>query len=93
MTKTMTIEEAIGQLKTPKVHQLSLPEAMAFAIVQAQQGPIYLSGFMASAKPGFPMSDTIAHAALKSLEEDGAIEGYWEKAEGKGRPRRMYCKV
>jgi hypothetical protein len=90
MTTTITIEQAIKDLKATKPHQLNLPEAMAFAVVQAQEGPIYLSGFMASAKPGFPMSDTIAHAALKSLEEDGAIEGYWEKAEGRGRPRRMY---
>jgi hypothetical protein len=90
MTTTITIEQAIESLKATKPHQLNLPEAMAFAVVQAQEEPIYLSGFMASVKPGFPMSDTIAHAALKSLEQDGLIEGYWQKAEGRGRPRRMY---
>ena len=90
MTKTMTIEEAVGRLKQPKDHQLNLAEAMAFAVVQVQEGPVYFSGLMAAAKPGFPLSDTIAHAALKSLEDDGAVEGYWEKVEGRGRPRRMY---
>ncbi|MEO0457801.1 MAG: PadR family transcriptional regulator, partial [Cyanobacteria bacterium P01_A01_bin.114] len=30
------------------------------------------------------------YSALKFLENQGAIMGYWKKVEGRGRPRRMY---
>lgn len=39
---------------------------------------------------GYRLSDTVLYSALKFLEEEGAIEGYWQKVEGRGRPRRMY---
>jgi DNA-binding PadR family transcriptional regulator len=40
--------------------------------------------------PGYRLSDTVLYSALKFLEEAAAIEGYWQKVEGRGRPRRMY---
>ncbi len=39
---------------------------------------------------GYRLSDTVLYSALKFLEEEEAIDGYWQKVEGRGRPRRMY---
>ncbi|MDJ0704797.1 MAG: PadR family transcriptional regulator [Leptolyngbyaceae cyanobacterium MO_188.B28] len=40
--------------------------------------------------PDYRLSDTVLYSALKFLEDQSAIEGYWKKVEGRGRPRRMY---
>ncbi len=40
--------------------------------------------------PAYRLSDTVLYSALKFLEEELAIAGYWKKVEGRGRPRRMY---
>lgn len=40
--------------------------------------------------PGYRLSDTVLYSALKFLEEEESIDGYWQKVEGRGRPRRMY---
>lgn len=38
----------------------------------------------------YRLSDTVLYSALKFLEDQQAIDGYWKKVEGRGRPRRMY---
>ncbi|HEY9762305.1 MAG TPA: PadR family transcriptional regulator [Trichocoleus sp.] len=38
----------------------------------------------------YRLSDTVLYGALKFLEDEKAIDGYWKKVEGRGRPRRMY---
>ncbi|MFZ4640380.1 MAG: PadR family transcriptional regulator [Nodosilinea sp.] len=38
----------------------------------------------------YRLSDTVLYSALKFLEDENAIDGYWKKVEGRGRPRRMY---
>ncbi|NEQ29854.1 MAG: helix-turn-helix transcriptional regulator [Leptolyngbya sp. SIO4C5] len=40
--------------------------------------------------PHYRLSDTVLYSALKFLEDQSAIAGYWKKVEGRGRPRRMY---
>jgi DNA-binding PadR family transcriptional regulator len=40
--------------------------------------------------PNYRLSDTVLYSALKFLEDENAITGYWKKVEGRGRPRRMY---
>jgi len=40
--------------------------------------------------PAYRLSDTVLYSALKFLEDESAISGYWKKVEGRGRPRRMY---
>lgn len=42
------------------------------------------------AYPTYRLSDTVLYSALKFLEDQAAITGYWKKVEGRGRPRRMY---
>lgn len=38
----------------------------------------------------YRLSDTVLYSALKFLEDQQAVDGYWKKVEGRGRPRRMY---
>lgn len=40
--------------------------------------------------PGYRVSDTVLYIGLQFLREEGVITSYWKKAEGPGRPRRMY---
>ncbi|MCM1982672.1 PadR family transcriptional regulator [Lyngbya confervoides] len=40
--------------------------------------------------PQYRLSDTVLYSALNFLEEENVIQGYWQKVEGRGRPRRMY---
>ncbi|MGB3298876.1 MAG: PadR family transcriptional regulator [Phormidesmis sp.] len=40
--------------------------------------------------PSYRLSDTVLYNALKFLETQSAIVGYWQKVQGRGRPRRMY---
>ena len=40
--------------------------------------------------PNYRLSDTVLYGALKFLEDEHAVDGYWKKVEGRGRPRRMY---
>jgi len=40
--------------------------------------------------PLYRLSDTVLYSALKFLEDEKAITGYWKKVAGRGRPRRMY---
>lgn len=43
-----------------------------------------------STYPSYRLSDTVLYSALKFLEDEDAVTGYWKKVEGRGRPRRMY---
>ncbi|MDB9313380.1 PadR family transcriptional regulator [Spirulina sp. CS-785/01] len=40
--------------------------------------------------PNYRLSDTVLYSALKFLEQEKTVTGYWRKVEGRGRPRRMY---
>lgn len=45
---------------------------------------------IAQHNPLYRLSDTVLYSALNFLEEENVIQGYWQKVEGRGRPRRMY---
>jgi DNA-binding PadR family transcriptional regulator len=38
----------------------------------------------------YHLSDTVMYNALKFLEKEVWVQTYWQKVEGRGRPRRMY---
>ena len=40
--------------------------------------------------PGYLLSDTVLYSAIDFLEKQSAIDVYWQKMSGRGRPRRMY---
>jgi len=43
-----------------------------------------------TAYPNLQLSDTVLYTAIRFLEGEQAITGYWQRVEGRGRPRRMY---
>jgi DNA-binding PadR family transcriptional regulator len=45
---------------------------------------------LADTYPDYRLSDTVLYSALKFLEDQQSIDGYWKKVEGRGSPRRMY---
>ena len=49
-----------------------------------------LIGLLKKEYPRYRLSDTVLYSALKFLEEEGTIAGYWKKLARRGRPRRMY---
>jgi len=49
-----------------------------------------LMGQLEKQYPIYRLSDTVLYSALKILEEEQVITGYWQKVTGRGRPRRMY---
>ena len=40
--------------------------------------------------PGYLLSDTVLYSAIEFLEKQSAVDVYWQKVSGRGRPRRMY---
>ncbi len=40
--------------------------------------------------PGYLLSDTVLYSAIEFLEKQSAVDMYWQKVSGRGRPRRMY---
>jgi len=40
--------------------------------------------------PNLQLSDTVLYTAIRFLEVEQAITGYWQRVGGRGRPRRMY---
>jgi DNA-binding PadR family transcriptional regulator len=40
--------------------------------------------------PLYRLSDTLLYSALKFLEDEEILDCYWQKMDGRGRPRRMY---
>jgi DNA-binding PadR family transcriptional regulator len=40
--------------------------------------------------PRYRLSDTVLYSSLKFLEDEDVIDGYWQRVEGRGRPRKMY---
>ncbi len=58
-----------------------------------QQGESYGTELIQKLETEYPtyrLSDTVLYSAIKFLEDQKAITGYWKKLEGRGRPRRMY---
>lgn len=49
-----------------------------------------LMGLLEKQYPTYRLSDTVLYSAIKFLESEEVITGYWQKVTGRGRPRRMY---
>jgi DNA-binding PadR family transcriptional regulator len=66
---------------------------VASALVQVDNyAGALIQDFEGTQAPGWLLSDVNLYAALKFLEGNDLIEGYWLPIEGK-RPRRMYRPV
>lgn len=89
----MNFEEIYHFFSNPPVTQLSHQQAVCYTLSVLLSGESYgteLIERLISEYPNYRLSDTVLYSALKFLEAEGAITGYWKKLERRGRPRRMY---
>lgn len=89
----MKIEHIYQFFQNPPPTYLSQELAVCYVLSILVKGESYgteLIQQLESEYPLYRLSDTVLYSALKFLEEEKAITGYWKKVEGRGRPRRMY---
>jgi DNA-binding PadR family transcriptional regulator len=90
----MNFQDIHRYFSDPPPVYLSKEVAVCYILsVLMEQGDSYGTALIQSIEdrnPLYRLSDTVLYGALSFLEAEGVIEGYWQKVEGRGRPRRMY---
>ena len=89
----MKLEDIYQFFENPPPTYLSQELAVCYVLSVLLRGESYgteLIQRLESEYPLYRLSDTVLYSALKFLEDEKAITGYWKKVEGRGRPRRMY---
>lgn len=89
----MKFEDIYQFFQDPPPTYLNKELAVCYVLSVLMSGESYgteLIGRLESEYPTYRLSDTVLYSALKFLEDQAAITGYWKKVEGRGRPRRMY---
>ncbi|MEM7773691.1 MAG: PadR family transcriptional regulator [Cyanobacteria bacterium P01_A01_bin.37] len=61
-----------------------------FVLLQKDAYSVEIIQRLKTEYPAYRLSDRILSSALGFLEKRSVVIGYWQKAEGRGRPRRMY---
>ncbi len=77
----------------PPPSYLTQEQAVSYVLSVLSQGESYpteLIHRLETEYSAYRVSDTILYSALKFLEDEKVIAGYWKKVQGRGRPRRMY---
>jgi DNA-binding PadR family transcriptional regulator len=90
----MKFEDIYQFFNQPPPIYLSKEVAVCYVLyVLVENGDSYGTALIQSIEaqhPLYRLSDTVLYNALKFLEDENMITGYWKKVEGRGRPRRMY---
>ncbi len=89
----MKFEDIYRFFQAPPPFYLNKELAVCYVLAILTRGDSYgteLIQLLETEYPSYRLSDTVLYSALKFLEEEGIITGYWKKVEGRGRPRRMY---
>jgi len=89
----MKFEDIYKFFQAPPPFYLNKELAVCYVLAVLNRGDSYgteLIQLLETEYPAYRLSDTVLYSALKFLEEEGIITGYWKKVEGRGRPRRMY---
>lgn len=90
----MKFEDIYQFFRQPPPIYLSKEVAVCYVLyVLVEHGDSYGTALIQSIEtehPLYRLSDTVLYNALKFLEDEDMITGYWKKVEGRGRPRRMY---
>jgi len=89
----MTLKEIYQFFQTEPPLYLNQELSICFILSVLLQGDSYGTELVDRVEKEYPpyhLSDTVLYKALKFLERESVIEGYWKKTEGRGRPRRMY---
>lgn len=90
---TMKFEDIYQFFRDPPPLYLNKELAVCYVLSVLLQGDSYgteLIQKLETEYPAYRLSDTVLYGALKFLEDEKTIAGYWKKVEGRGRPRRMY---
>ncbi len=90
---TMKLEDIHQFFENPPPTYLCQELAICYILSVLLQGESYgteLIQRLETEYPTYRLSDTVLYSAIKFLEDERAINGYWKKLEGRGRPRRMY---
>lgn len=89
----MKFDDIYKFFEAPPPFYLNKELAVCYVLAVLTRGDSYgteLIQLLETEYPAYRLSDTVLYSALKFLEEEGMITGYWKKVEGRGRPRRMY---
>ncbi|MEA5581901.1 PadR family transcriptional regulator [Nodularia harveyana UHCC-0300] len=89
----MKLEDIYQFFENPPPTYLCQELAVCYILYILLQGESYgteLIQRLETEYPTYRLSDTVLYSAIKFLEDERAITGYWKKLEGRGRPRRMY---
>jgi len=89
----MKFEDIYDFFRNPPPNYLNKELAVCYVLTVLLHHDSYgteLIQLLESDYPTYRLSDTVLYSALKFLENQAAIMGYWKKVEGRGRPRRMY---
>jgi DNA-binding PadR family transcriptional regulator len=90
----MKFQDIYHFFQEPPPNYLSKEVAVCYVLsVLLERGDSYGTGliqFLETDHRLYRLSDTVLYSALKFLEDEAVIEGYWQRVEGRGRPRRMY---
>lgn len=89
----MKFEDIYQFFEDPPPIYLNKELAVCYVLAVLQQRDSYgteLIQLLSQKYSDYRLSDTVLYGALKFLEDEKAIDGYWKKVEGRGRPRRMY---
>jgi len=89
----MKLEDIYHFFENPPPTYLCQELAVCYVVYVLLQGESYGTELIQRLEieyPPYRLSDTVLYSAIKFLEDEKAITGYWKKLEGRGRPRRMY---
>lgn len=89
----MKFEDIYQFFEDPPPNYLNKELAVCYVLAVLLQQDSYGTELIQKLAEGYTdyrLSDTVLYSALKFLEDQQAIDGYWKKVEGRGRPRRMY---
>lgn len=89
----MTFEEIYEFFDNPPPIYLNKELTVCYVLSVLLSGDSYGTELIQKLEQDYPryrLSDTVLYNALKFLENERVIKGYWKKVEGRGRPRRMY---
>lgn len=89
----MKLEDIYQFFENPPPSYLCQELAVCYILYVLLQGESYgteLIQRLEIENPTYRLSDTVLYSAIKFLEDEKAVTGYWKKLEGRGRPRRMY---
>jgi DNA-binding PadR family transcriptional regulator len=92
-TRQMKFEDIYQFFKDPPPFYLNKELAVCYVLAVLLRGDSYgteLIQLLETEYPLYRLSDTVLYSALKFLEDEEMVTGYWKKVEGRGRPRRMY---